>query len=341
MNTENTVKQRKMLTVSASPHAKSPITTKHIMLDVIIAMCPALLWSAYIFGARAITVTAISVVSCVIFEFLYRKLMKKPCAVGDLSAVVTGILLAFTLPVSVPLWLPVIGAFFAIVIVKQLYGGIGKNVVNPALAARVFLFVAFPTELTAFTPANSYLPAFKVNVNKMAADFAAGATPLVNLKAGTAPTDDVVSCVLGSIPGTLGEVSGSLLILGGLYLLFKKVITWHIPVTYIGTVALLTFIFPAGSIARADFMLYELFTGGLMLAAIFMATDYTTSPVSKLGRIIYGVGCGLITVFIRYFGGYPEGVSFAILIMNLFVWYLDRYTKPIVFGGAKRNEAKI
>ena len=329
-----------MLTMTASPHVKSPVTTRVIMADVLIALLPELLWSVYVFGPRALTVTAISVISCVLFEFIYRKLMKKNNTVGDLSAAVTGVLLAFTLPVSVPLWLPVIGAFFAIVIVKQLYGGIGKNVVNPALAARVFLFISFPEELTSFTAVKSYLPAFKINVSDMAADAAAGATPLVSLKAGTAPDADIISSLLGSIPGTVGEVSVTLLLLGGLYLLVKKVITWHIPVCYIATVALISFLFPVGGMSGTDFMLYELCTGGLILGAVFMATDYTTSPVTPSGRIIYGVVCGLITLFIRYFGGYPEGVSFAILIMNLFVWYLDKLTKPVCFGGAKKNGAK-
>ena len=329
-----------MLTMTASPHVKSPVTTQSIMANVIIAMLPALLWSVYVFGPRALTVTAVSTLSCVIFEFLYRKLTKKNNTVGDLSAVVTGILLAFTLPVSVPLWLPIVGAFFAIVVVKQLYGGIGKNVVNPALAARVFLFISFPSELTNFTRQGAYLPALKIDVSDICADFSAGATPLVSLKTGAVPSDGLTESLLGSIPGTIGEVSVTLLLLGGIYLLFKRIITWHIPVSYLLTVAVLCFIFPAGSIGRTDFMLYELFTGGLVLGAFFMATDYTTSPVTSKGRIIYGVGCGLITVFIRFFGGYPEGVSFAILIMNLFVWYIDKFTKPVCFGGAKSNAKK-
>ncbi len=336
-----------MLTMTASPHVKSPETTSVIMLNVIIALLPALLWSIYIFGPRAAVVTAISVISCVLFEYLYRKLTGKNNTVGDLSAAVTGILLAFSLPVSVPLWLPAVGAFFAIVIVKQLYGGIGKNVVNPALAARVFLFIAFPTELTAFTGVKKYLPALKINVSDLAsgtaangADFAAGATPLVTLKNGIAPDSDIMSALLGSIPGCIGEISVTLLLLGGIYLLCRKIITWHIPASFLATAALLTFIFPKGGMPASVFMLYELCTGGLILGALFMATDYVTSPVTPRGRIIYGVGCGLITVFIRYFGGYPEGVSFAILIMNLFVWYLDKFTKPVCFGGAKKNGTK-
>ncbi len=336
MNSSNDT-QRKMLNVSASPHIKSPVTTKSIMLDVIIALIPALVWSVFIFGHRALTITTISVLSCIFFEFAYRKITKKSCDIGDLSAVVTGILLAFSLPVSVPLWIPVVGAFFAIVVVKQLYGGIGKNIVNPALAARVFLFVAFPSQLTTFTSPKAHLSAISNNV-KVSPDITAGATPLVNLKEGVLPAEDmdIVSVLFGNMPGTIGEISATLLLLGGIYLLCKKVITWHIPVTYLATVAIISFLFPAGNISGFDFMCYELLSGGLILAAVFMATDYVTSPATSKGRIIYGISCGLITVFIRYFGGYPEGVSFAILIMNLFVWYIDKFTKPTCFGGAKK-----
>lgn len=327
----------KFLTMTASPHIKSPIKTKNIMADVILALMPALVWAIYAFGFRALSVTVICVASCVVFEYLYRKLMKKSNTVSDLSAVVTGILLAFSLPVGVPLWLPVVGAFFAIVIVKQLYGGIGKNIVNPALAARVFLFIAYPTEMTTYTLTGSdKLSAFAIDVSKSAEVIKAGATPLVDLKSGVLPADDVTATLIGNFPGCIGEVSAILLILTGIYLMLRKVITWHIPVSFIATVAILTFVFPAGNIARLDFMLLELFSGGLMLGAFFMATDYVTSPATNKGRIIYGIGCGLLTVFIRYFGGYPEGVSFAILIMNLFVWYLDKATKPKVFGGAKK-----
>lgn len=334
----NNIEKKPFLTMTASPHTKSPVTTTTIMGDVLIALLPALLWSAYIFGLRAIVITAISVISCIIFESLYAFIMKRKVPVGDLSAAVTGVLLAMSLPVSVPLWLPVMGSFFAIVIVKQLYGGIGKNIVNPALAARAFLFIAFPTELTTFTPAYIHLPAFKINVNTIAQDAVSGATPLVSLKNGVIPYDDITNTFLGSISGTIGEISASLLILGGLYLLFKKVITWHIPISYILTVALISFIFPMGNLSGSSFMLYQLFSGGLILGAIFMATDYTTSPVTTNGRIIYGIGCGLITVFIRYFGGYPEGVSFAILIMNLFCLALDKATMPRPFGGAKHEK---
>ncbi len=328
--------QNKFLTMTASPHIKSPVRTTNIMGDVILALMPAFFWSVYVFGLRSAILTAISVISCVVFEYLYRRILKKSNTIGDLSAVVTGILLAFSLPVSVPLWIPAVGAFFAIVIVKQLYGGIGKNIVNPALAARVFLFIAYPGELTAFTKPYVHLPAFKISVSA-SSDIVAGATPLIGLKAGTIPTESTVSCLLGGVPGCIGEVSATLLLIGGIYLIFKKVISWHIPVTYLATVAVISFIFPVGEFTGLSFMLYQLFSGGLILGAVFMATDYVTSPATNKGRIIYGIGCGLITLFIRFFGGYPEGVSFAILIMNLFVWYLDKGTKPVKFGGARKD----
>lgn len=324
----------KFLKMTASPHVKSPIKTKNIMEDVVLALLLPLIWSVYIFGPRALTITIVSVVSCVLFEYLYRKLMKKSNTISDLSAVVTGMLLAFCLPVTVPLWIPVVGAFFAIVIVKQLYGGLGKNVVNPALAARVFLFIAYPSLVSSYIPVEP--TSKKLSAFSMSVDVTAGSTPLAKLKDGVLPESDVMSAFIGRVPGCIGEISASLIILAGLYLIVRKVITWHIPVTYIATVAILSFIFPAGNISGLDFMLHQLFSGGLMLGAFFMATDYVTSPVTKKGRVIYGIGCGLITVFIRFFGGYPEGVSFAILIMNLFVWYLDKNTKPKVFGGAKK-----
>ena len=328
-------KTNKFLTMTASPHIKSPIKTKNIMADVIIAMIPMLIWSVYVFGFRALTITAISVASSVLFEYLYRKLLRKSNTISDLSAVVTGMLLAYCIPVSAPLWIPVVGAFFAIIIVKQLYGGIGKNVVNPALAARVFLFIAYPAEVSTYVKTDiSKLNPFSISVD-VTEQIKAGATPLNNLKEGVMPETSVFSTLLGDIPGCIGEVSATLIILSGIFLLLRKVISWHIPVSFIATVALISFIFPQGQIGNLEFMLYQLFSGGLMIGAFFMATDYVTCPVTKKGKLIYGVGCGLITVLIRYFGAFPEGVSFAILVMNLFVWYLDKATKPKAFGGVK------
>ncbi len=308
--------------MSASPHINSPINTRIIMLDVIIALLPILVWSIYVFGIRTLWITLISVASCVVFEYIYRKILKKSNTVGDLSAVVTGMLLAYSLPSTVPLWMPALGAFFAIVIVKQLYGGIGKNILNPALAARVFLFISFSKELSTYAVPHS-------------SDVVAGATPLALLQKGTIPETGLFDMFLGDMTGCIGEISVTLILLGGIYLIARKVITWHIPVSFIATVALLTLVFPAQNAPNVSFMLYELCSGGLMLGAVFMATDYATSPVTKAGRLIYGIGCGLITVFIRYFG-YPEGVSFAILIMNLFTLALDKITAPVKFGGGNK-----
>lgn len=321
--------------MTASPHMHGDESTHKIMLDVVIALIPLIGWGVYAFGIRTLLVVAASVISCVLSEYIYRKLARKSNTIGDFSAVITGILLALTLPVTTPLWVCVIGGVFAIVVVKQLFGGLGKNVVNPALAARVFLFTAFPSYLSndAFTKfGERIVTIWNTDLSKIA-----GATPLaVDLQ----EKGSIMDLFLGLHGGCIGEISELLILIGGAYLLFKKVITWHIPVSFIATVAVLTFIFPLGSAGRLDFMLAELTTGGLVLGAFFMATDYVTSPVTSLGRLIYGCGCGLITVFIRYFGGYPEGVSFAILIMNLLVWYIDIFTRPKVFGGVKNVKAK-
>ena len=318
-----------LLTVSPSPHMKDDVTTGRIMLKVIVALLPAAIWGVYAFGTRAAVILALSVVSAVLFEFLCQKVLHRPVTVTDLSAAVTGLLLGMNLAPSVPLWMPVVGTFFAIVVVKQLFGGIGKNIVNPALAARVFLF-AWPQKMGAFFSFGERVNSLAVNYEMT--DAVSAATPLASLKAGALPEDSFFDMFIGNTAGCIGEVSALLLIIGGLYLIFSKVITWHIPVAYIGTVAALCAIFPKNDM-RFDFMLCELAAGGLMIAAFFMATDYTTSPVTPKGRLIYGVGCGLLTVFIRYYGGYPEGVSFSILIMNLLAWYIDKITVPKRFGG--------
>lgn len=324
--------QGNLHTVSPSPHIKSDFTVSSLMCDVIIALLPALAWGVYIFGFRALSLTLISVVSCVFFEFLYEALMKKNYTLNDLSAVVTGMLIAFNLPVNAPLWMPVAGGAFAIIIVKMLFGGIGKNIVNPAIAARIFLFISFPKYMSSyFSIAEEKLSPFAIQPNF---DTLTSATPLTFLKRGELPDIDIFRQLLGQHGGCIGEVSALLLAACGIYLLIKKVISWHIPVSYLATVAALTFFFPQNDNALM-FMLSELLSGGLILGAVFMATDYVTSPITNKGRIIYGAGCGLLTVFIRYFGGYPEGVSFAIMIMNLFVLYIDKMTKPVRFGGGK------
>jgi len=321
--------------MTASPHMHSEENTHSIMLDVIIALLPLIGWGVFAFGERVLLVVGVSVIACVLSEFIYRKLLHKSNTIGDLSAVITGILLALTLPASVPLWICAIGGVFAIVVVKQLYGGLGKNVVNPALAARVFLFTAFPSYLSgsAFTKFGERLPLFgETDISAIA-----GATPLAieNLN----EKGSVLDLFFGFHSGCIGEISEVLILLGGVYLLIRKVITWHIPVSILATVAVITFLFPQTG-NGLEFMLAELTTGGLLLGAFFMATDYVTSPITSKGRIIFGIGCGLITIFIRYFGGYPEGISFAILIMNLLVWYIDLFTRPKVFGGVKNVKSK-
>ena len=333
ITTQSGIEVPALLTVSPSPHIKHPDTTRTVMIDVLLALLPASVWGAYIFGLRVLMVIAVCVASAVLAEALTQLLLRRPVTVSDCSAAVTGLLLALNLPAAVPLWMCAIGSAFAIIVVKQLFGGIGKNFVNPALAARVFLF-AWPSEMSFFTAPEERLGLFAFSLTPETVDVVATATPLASLKQGMLPEASLIDLIFGNIGGCIGEVSAILLIAGFVYLLLRRVITWHIPVAYIGTVALLTFLFPQGNVGL-DFMFAQICSGGLLLGAIYMATDYTTSPVTAAGRIIYGVGCGLLTVFIRYFGGYPEGVSFSILIMNTLVWYLDRYTRPKRFGGGK------
>ena len=323
--------------VSSSPHIKSSKTVQSVMRDVIIALTPALLGAVLFFSFRALVIVAVSVSSCVLFEFLYNLIFKKPQSVSDLSAVVTGMLLGFNMPVTAPVYLPVIGAAFAIIVVKMLYGGLGKNIANPALCGRIFLFLSFSSYMTNWVDASTAINRTANSLPLFAnTDVVSSATPLAYLKNGDPSIlNDVPlsSAFIGTIGGCLGETSAILLIIGGLYLLYKKIITWHIPAAYLGTVAIITFLFPhMEGITRLQFMAYNLFSGGLMLGAIFMATDYATSPVTPKGRIIFGIGCGLLTVFIRYFGGLPEGVSYSILIMNTLVWAIDKKTHPRKFG---------
>ena len=325
------------LIATSSPHIRGSETTRSIMLDVIIAMLPALIWAVVMFGIKALTLTVVSVIGCMFWEWLYRTLMKKPQSVGDLSAVVTGMLLVFVCPVTTPYWMILIGDFFAIVVVKQLFGGIGKNFVNPALAGRAFLLGSYAGIMTTWVdPAANKAPLLGG-----AADVVTAATPLAYMKTGDMEglkgLYSVADMFLGKTGGSLGEVSALLLIVGGVYLIWRKVINWQTPVAYIGTVAVLTFLFPkAGS--SVEWMLYSLFGGGLMLGAFFMATDYATSPVTKKGQLIFGIGCGLFTVFIRYFGSYNEGVCYSIMVMNLCVALIDKYTKPTRFGVVKSDK---
>ncbi len=324
------------LIATSSPHIRGSETTRSIMLDVIIALLPALAFSVWNFGIEALVLTAISVVGCVFFEWLYRKLMHKPQSVGDLSAVVTGMLLAMTCPVTLEWWAILIGDFFAIVFVKQLFGGIGKNFINPALAGRAMLLASYAGAMTRWIdPAAGKAPLLG------GVDVVTAATPLAYLKnldmAGLQATYSIRDVFMGFTGGSLGEVSALMLMIGGIYLIWRKVINWQTPVAYIGTVAVLSFLFPkAGS--GLEFMLYSVFSGGLMLGAFFMATDYATSPVTKKGQLVFGIGCGLFTVFIRYFGSYNEGVCYSIMVMNCFTALIDKYTKPTRFGVVKSDK---
>ena len=321
------------LIASSSPHIRSNEDTRSIMLDVIIALLPAMGWSIYCFGINALVLTLVSVVSCVFFEWAYRKLMKKSCMVGDLSAVVTGMLLSFVCPVDLPWWVIIIGAFFSIVVVKQLYGGIGCNFLNPALAGRAFLLASYATAMTTWA------------IPKIRPDVTSAATPMAIMKEGTEEAFTTLmsnysigDMFIGKVGGSLGEVSALCLLVGGIYLLIRKVISWQIPVAYIGTVAILTLIAAPAGMDNVQYMLYNVFGGGLMLGAIFMATDYATSPVTKPGQLIFGIGCGLLTCFIRRFGSYPEGVCYSILIMNCTTWLLDKYIRPTIYGAVKKEK---
>lgn len=322
------------LTISSSPHAHSPVTTQTIMRDVLIALIPALLGSIYFFGFRSLLVTLVSAAACVFFEWGFCKVRKLHCKTYDLSAVVTGVLLAFVCPVTIPYWTIILGDFFAIVLVKMLFGGLGKNIVNPALAGRAFLF-SWPVLMSNWV---------KVGFDNAAgllstADAVTAATPMSAMHQGVLPEESILDMFLGNIGGCIGETSALLLIIGFIYLLYRKVITARIPLAYIGTVAILAFLFPQGN-DRIAWMAAQVFGGGLMLGAIFMATDYVTSPLTKLGQIVYGIGCGIITILIRYFGGYSEGVTYAILCMNACSVLLDKIGRPVKFGAPKKEAAK-
>ena len=314
------------LTISSSPHVHSKVTTQHIMRDVLIALAPALLGSVYFFGLRALLVTLVSAAACVFFEWACSKLMKFHCKVYDLSAVVTGVLIAFVCPVTIPYWCILIGDFFAIVIVKQLFGGIGRNIVNPALAARAFLF-SWPVIMTNWVQVGFQNAAGILDTT----DAVTAATPLAAMHQGALPADSLLDMFLGNVGGCIGETSAALLLIGFGYLLIRKVISPRIPLCFLGTVAVISLLFPMGN-DRLTWCAAQLCSGGVMLGAIFMATDYVTSPVTKLGQVIFGIGCGALTMVIRYFGGYNEGVSYAILVMNCCVVLLDRIGRPKKFG---------
>ena len=311
------------LTVASSPHIRGDFKSSCIMFDVMLALVPAMVVGIWMHGFRSLIVTLVSIASCVFLEWLYAKLTKTRNTVVDGSALVTGMLLAMTLPATVPYWLVVVGAAFAIIFVKALCGGLGQNIFNPALSARGFMMLIAPAYMVRFE----------------GVDGVTAATPLHHMVMPALPEESVLDMFLGNCPGSIGEISALALLVGGVYLVYRKVISVRIPAAYIGTVAVLPLVFYKTD-APIDWMLYSLFSGGLMLGAIFMATDYATSPVTAKGQIIYGIGCGALTVVFRYFGLFPEGVTYAILLMNALVWIIDRYTAPRRFGVKKGGSSK-
>ena len=306
-----------LLHLSVSPHIHSGRSTSRIMGDVLLALLPAAVAGTVIFGLRSLLVIAITVASAVLFEFLFNLITKKAQTVGDLSAAVTGLLLALNLPAGIPLWQCVIGSAFAILLVKCIFGGIGCNLVNPAITARVFMLVSFGSMTVQSFPT--------------VVDTVAGATPLVQIAEGNAP--NLTDLLLGTTGGAIGETCAVALLAGLVYLLARRVITWHIPVSFVGSVFLLSFLMEGFDPMKA---LALTLSGGLLLGAIFMATDYVTSPSTSAGKLIFGLGAGLLTFLIRYFGIYPEGVSFAILLMNILNPYIEKWTARRIFGGGNK-----
>ena len=311
------------LTVASSPHIRGNFRTNRIMLDVVLALLPALAVGAAFQGPRALMVALLSVSTCMVSEYLYSLVTKQRNTVVDGSAMVTGMLLAMTLPHTVPYWLVVVGGAFAMIFVKALCGGLGQNIFNPALAARALMMLIYPVGLTRYE----------------GLDGVTAATPLHHMVMPALPEETLLDMFLGRCPGSIGEVSALALLIGGGYLVWRKVISVRTPAAYIGTVAVLTLVFSKTG-QPIDWMLYSLFSGGLMLGAIFMATDYATSPATPVGQVLYGIGCGALTVFFRYFGLFPEGVTYAILIMNAFVWFIDRHTAMRRFGTGKGAAVK-
>lgn len=308
------------LIVSPSPHIRDNATTSTIMRDVLIGLAPAMIAAVVIFGFRALLMTAVCVAACIIFEYGTERILGRENTISDLSAVVTGVILSFNLPVQLPLWMAVVGCFFAIVIVKQLFGGIGNNFANPAIAARIFLLLSFSQPMTTWLQVEG----------GRAVQGVYGATPLALISAGdTANLPSVMEMLLGTRGGCMGETCAIALILGGVYMIWKKVITPTIPLAFIGGVFVLSLLFGVNPV-------YELLGGGLMLGAFFMATDYATSPITEKGKIIFGLGCALITMVIRVFGSYPEGVSYSILLMNIITPHINRMVRNKAFGGVQQ-----
>ena len=311
------------LTVASSPHIRGNFRTNRIMLDVVLALLPALIVGTCVLGIRSLLVALVCVGGAIASEYLYSLLTKTRNTIVDGSAMVTGLLLAMTLPASVPLWLAAVGSIFAIVIIKALCGGLGQNIFNPALAARAFMMLIFPVGMTRY---------YAIGVDAVTA-----ATPLHHMVMPALPEESLLDMFLGICPGSIGETCALALLLGGAYLVYRKVISMRIPVAYLATVAVLTLVF-AKTESPISWMLYSLLSGGVMLGAIFMATDYATSPATPVGQMVYGIGCGVLTVIFRYFGLYPEGVTYAILLMNALVWVIDYFT-PIRRFGTKAGGA--
>ena len=311
------------LTVASSPHIRGDFRSSRIMLDVMLALTPALIVGIWMHGWRSLVVTVVAIASCVLLEWLYGKVTRTRNTVIDGSAMVTGMLLAMTLPATVPYWLVVAGSAFAIIFVKALCGGLGQNVFNPALSARAFVMLLWPAYVTRYP----------------GVDGVTAATPLHHMVMPALPEESVLDMFLGNCPGSIGEISALALLIGGAYLVIRKVISVRIPAAYLLTVAALTFVFHKTDDALS-WMLYSLFSGGVMLGAIFMATEYGSSPVTPLGQVIFGIGCGALTVIFRYFGLFPEGVTYAILMMNGLVWFIDRITPPRRFG-VKRGGGNV
>ena len=308
------------LTIASSPHIRGDFRTSRLMLDVVIALIPSFVVGVCVLGIRALFVTALSMACAVAAEWLWSLLLKKRNTLPDCSALVTGMLFALTLPASVPYWVVAFGSAFAIIAVKLMCGGLGQNIFNPALAARAVVMLLWPATITRYAA--------------IGVDGVTASTPLHHMVMPALPEESVLDMFLGICPGSIGELSAAALIAGGVYLVARKVISARIPVAYLGTVAVLTLVFHKTDDALS-WMLYSLFGGGVMLGAIFMATDYATSPVTARGQIIYGIGCGILTVIFRYYGIFPEGVTYAILLMNACVWTIDRYTAPRRFGTGK------
>ncbi len=316
--------------ITSSPHIRSNDSIRKIMLSVLVALLPAAVLGCVYFGYRALIILVLGVLSSVVAEYLFNLLMQREQTIGDLSACITGLLLAMSMPSTVPLWMPVIGSFFAIIVVKQLFGGLGNNFLNPALAARVFLAMAWPKEMT-----NWVKPFSTEGINLIAnvdiSSIESTVTPLASMQAFNYSYNNFGDLFWGNIGGCIGETSVALLLVGAIFLMIRKIVSWEIPVTFIGSVALLSYLFPLSG-TQMTYMLAQVMSGGLIISAFFMATDYTTTPVTKLGKFIFGLGCGIITFLIRRYAAYPEGVAYAILFMNVLTVVLDYRTRPRRYG---------